>query len=167
MTMFDPTDFRELTTVEGLVNPTDLAMESAVPEKCPFNGGAVRSGKAMHYICTLIAAEIAESTSCHERICRVCICNGKPSTAENAYLRRHILACAWTLTIQSIQGKEEAPALDHTLRERCEIAAANVKRLAGDVIAKRFVDSLVDERAATPEEAVNILDNLDLLAVRQ
>ena len=160
---FDPIGFDDLTTVAGLVEPTEAAIEKTRPETCPFSGGTVLDNGETYHICKLVAEAIGESNACHERVCRICICNGKPSTADNAYLRRHVLAYAWTLTVAN--DETEGPVFEHDLKARCEIATANVQRLAGDAVAKRFVDALVFNVTVTPETGADLLAKADLLGV--
>ena len=168
---YAPISYAELTKDPAdLIEPDEKAMAEAKPEGCPFNGGGRTAKGVTHYLCKLMASQIGQSNAAHEDCCRACICNGAPDPMANPYIRRNILAWAWTLTItqeDALRAGEEASDLAGDIKARCDIAVANVKRLAGEAIAKRFVDSLVFNETVPPEDAADLLAAHDLLGVKR
>jgi len=168
---YAPISYQELTKdPPDLIEPDEKALAEAKPEACRFNGGGRTDKGVTHYICKLMEAEIGQTSAVHEDCCRVCICNGAPDPVTNPYIRRNILAWAWTLTItqeEQVKAGEEPTDLDGDIKARCETAVANVKRLAGEAIAKQFVDSLVFNETIPPEDAVDLLAAHDLLRVKK
>jgi len=151
--------FLEISKLAAIIEYDEKALAAFDPATCPRRGEIFkRVDHEDDAICNALGPACGRSVAIDESTCRMCLAHGKADAAVNGYFKRQVLALAWTGCVAS--PLSDAPVTPDAAT--LAVSVDNVKALAGEAVAVRFIEALIYHESVTPEDAAALVLAHDL-----
>jgi len=151
--------FDEISKMAAVVEYDEKALAAFDPVKCLHRGEVfVRKDHEDDAVCNALGVACGRGVAVDESTCRMCLAHGKADAAVNGYFKRQVLALAWTGCVASPLSDAKVTPDAATLA----VSVDNVKALAGEAVAVRFIEALIYHESVTPEDAAALVLAHDL-----